>query len=404
MENINQEQIKKIKENNDKNTDILLSTSFIFEDNIDRIWAFLRDLSFSTVTSQIVNQFKYIKGNNTWVVGNECSFYWIGVSKMLCRCINIKDYRMKKIVVWDMFSDIGVKYRKSYYLYRISDCDKTMVKLLLTKIPDNQNEHILITSSMSHYINLQKSLLQKFAELIIKSKKNLVSYGSCVVKREFDITWKIMADVKKVSSVVPIIGTNFECKEPALQIGSFWKFFNKRINKFIFMKVIEVNLANKRNSWSYALDTIGADKKITQKLVKITVIKIGKNESQISILHTFKQNVSREYLKLFEINKREVLKQLKKFIENYEINDKEKSFGNSGNNGNKSFNIKDTAKINVINNKNNNNNDNFYEDKEAYKNNLNDKNKNKINFSNDSIGKKSTTNSKDYNNDSQQID
>ena len=48
--------------------------------NIDKLWLYLRDLSFETTNIDFLDNFKYIKGDNTWTIGNICSIYWVGVT------------------------------------------------------------------------------------------------------------------------------------------------------------------------------------------------------------------------------------------------------------------------------------------------------------------------------------
>ena len=66
------------KENKDDS--FLFLTSLIFEENIDKLWLYLRDLSFETTNIDFLDNFKYIKGDNTWTIGNICSIYWVGVT------------------------------------------------------------------------------------------------------------------------------------------------------------------------------------------------------------------------------------------------------------------------------------------------------------------------------------
>ena len=63
-----------------KESSFLFSTSLIFDENIDKLWLHLKDLSAETKIVDFLDNFKFIKGENTWTSGNTFSIYWIGVS------------------------------------------------------------------------------------------------------------------------------------------------------------------------------------------------------------------------------------------------------------------------------------------------------------------------------------
>ena len=73
---------------NKKENSFLFSTSLIFEQNIDKLWIHLKDLSAETKIVHFLDNFKLIKGENTWTSGNIFSLYWIGVSNIEIKCIS----------------------------------------------------------------------------------------------------------------------------------------------------------------------------------------------------------------------------------------------------------------------------------------------------------------------------
>ena len=65
-----------------KESSFLFSTSLIFDENIDKLWLHLKDLSAETKIVDFLDNFKLIKGENTWTSLNNFSLYWIGVSNI----------------------------------------------------------------------------------------------------------------------------------------------------------------------------------------------------------------------------------------------------------------------------------------------------------------------------------
>ena len=64
----------------------MYSSSLIFDENIDKLWIFLRDLCSETSIIDYLDNFKYIKGDNTWTIGNIFNMNWIGISKLEVKC------------------------------------------------------------------------------------------------------------------------------------------------------------------------------------------------------------------------------------------------------------------------------------------------------------------------------
>ena len=74
----------------------LFSTSLIFDENIDKLWLILKDLSTEIKVIDFLDNLKLIKGDNTWIVGNIFSVYWVGVSNIEAKCLSSMETRMKK--------------------------------------------------------------------------------------------------------------------------------------------------------------------------------------------------------------------------------------------------------------------------------------------------------------------
>lgn len=77
-----------------------------------------------------------------------------------------------------------------------------------------------------------------------------------------------------------------------------------------------LNKKIKKNKWVYALETIGSDVDYTKQEIQIWINKINESKSQISIIHIFKQFISKNYLDEFQNKKSEILKSIKEYINN----------------------------------------------------------------------------------------
>ena len=309
---------KKTEENNlekkNKDDSFLFSTSLIFDENIDKLWLYLRDLSRETFNIDFLDNFKYIKGDNTWTVGNICSFYWVGVSHLTVKCKSIKVDRTRKKIKWKFKCDIGLKYYKTLTLYRITQNGKTLVKSCLTRTK-KRNKIIDFSQSIKYYLNLQYNILLQQNKYIQNIKKDIISYESCIINKNYLKVWELITDIKKICDVNSNFVTFLESRGSTNEIGSFIKYFNKNLNKIIFLKVIEYDNSEKKKCWVYGLEAIGTDIVNVAKTVEYKIFIINNNKIQFSILHKFPYNSNLDYINKFNINKKESFKKIIKYIE-----------------------------------------------------------------------------------------
>ena len=155
-----------------KEDSFLFSTSLIFDENIDELWLYLKDLSTETKNIEFLDNFKMIKGENTWTIGNVFSLYWVGVSNIEITCISLNVTRMKKKIKWKFICDIGISYYKTMILYRITSDDKTLVKLIFSRC--EKNKLVDFNPQLQYYLNLQLDILvlqSKYLQGLKKKKK-----------------------------------------------------------------------------------------------------------------------------------------------------------------------------------------------------------------------------------------
>ena len=125
----------------DKKDKILFSTSLIFEQNIDKVWIFLRDINNEIKIIDYLDNLRYIKGDNTLTYGNIFYLNWIGLSTIKCECIYTEVSRNKKKIKYIVKEDIGINFYKTIILYRITQDSKTLVKTIVSET-ENKNELI----------------------------------------------------------------------------------------------------------------------------------------------------------------------------------------------------------------------------------------------------------------------
>lgn len=293
----------------------LFQVSHIFNENIDRVWPFLKDLKYDqTLIVDPSVKIKYIKGNDSFKIGNKFSYRMIGFMKMLFECINKKFEGMKKEISWNVTSDINISFKMTYHLYKVSAGNQTLAKTVISRLPFVLPKEITIGSSKPYYKEIHYKKLVNYDKYISESSNNMINYESCVINLNYKEIWKIVTNLKILNEITSLIGENVKCLGNHLKVGAFWKFMKD--NNVAYVKVIKVEMPKKKNSWTYCLETIGTNESIIKYELHLKLIKINNTKTHFSIEQIFKQNIKADYLKLKSQNKKEMLDKLKKYCEN----------------------------------------------------------------------------------------
>ena len=288
MEINNNKQIKQ------KEDSLLFSTSLIYEQNIDKLWLFLRDLNNETKTIDFLDNLKYVKGENTWAQGNIFSLDWIGLTPLHYKCTKIHVDRNKKVIKWKAKGDIGITYNKQVYLYRITQNDKTLVKSIVSQ-NEKENELIDYTINRKYYLNVEYNILLKKSNYLQNLKEDIISYESCIINQNYINVWNFILDFKKMNQISPIIAKNIEYNQQKIREGVFIKYCLNELNITVFMRVNEIKICKKSKSCWIKLETIRSNIGDLPKLIEYKLMIFENNKTQLSILHKFHYNINKEY-------------------------------------------------------------------------------------------------------------
>jgi hypothetical protein len=310
---------RKISKNKAKDDNYLFSTSLIFDENIDKLWLYLRNLSAECKNIDFLDEFKYIKGDNTWSPGNIFSMYWVGVSKIKIKCISTKVDRMRKKIKWKFKCDIGINYYKTLILFRITQSNKTLVKIIIERT-EKKNNLIDSSQSLNYYTSLQFQILEQHSKYLQKVKKDLISYGSCIVYQNYKKVWRYLNDFKTINALTPMTIKDIKYNGPVNKEGSFIKFYyeNENIKKIVYIKVVKYEMSENKKIGLIRWDTIGTDNINIPKISEFKIIIINENKVQLSFNHIFPYNSEPNIFDEFKIKKLEGIKNIKKFLENNE--------------------------------------------------------------------------------------
>ena len=297
----------------DKNAN-LFTTSLIYEQNIDALWLYLKDLNNTIKAMNFFENLQFIKGNNTWNEGNIFSFNWIGLTRLEAECIAIKSTSNKKMIIWKAKGDIGITFYKTLLFYRITENNKTLVKSIISRT-ENKNELIDFSSSRNYYLDTEFKILKNTSKLLNNMKKDIISYDSCIINVNYIKVWEFITDFKKLSEIAPDIGSKIEYSGEKLKVGSFLKYYIDALDKIVFFKVTGVEMPKIMKNWIYKLEVIGVNVKNIPIYVENKVTIIDENKTQLSLLHKFPYSTDQKFIEIFNINKKEIMKKYAKYLE-----------------------------------------------------------------------------------------
>ena len=298
---------------------LLFSTSLIFDQNIDKLWLFLRDLNNEIKIVDYLENLKYIKGDNTWTIGNSWKINWVGLTPLKLKCISIISNKDKKIIKWKGKGDIGIKYYRTLYLYRITENQKTLVKCVVCQT-EKQNELNDYKSTRNYFLNLEYKILLEKSKYLNNFNEDITIYESCIIKRNYLKVWEFLLDLKKMykiaDSTCDVLYNNSNLKE-----GSFIKYYLDDIKMNVFMRIVQMKRTQKRKTWTIRLEVIRSKQQNLPIFIEYKITIIDNEKTQLSLLHKFSFNSSQDIVNKYKIKIKEGIKKFKKYIE--EQNEKE---------------------------------------------------------------------------------
>ena len=298
---------------------LLFSTSVIFEQNIDTIWLFMRDLNNQIKIIDYLDNFKFTKGDNTWTIGNSCEITWVGLTNLKYKCIDIKSNNNKKVIKWKGKGYIGTKFYKIIYLYRITQNQKTLVKFEVGQREVN-NELYDYKSTRNYFMNFEYNWLLELSKYLNNLREDLIIYESCIIKKNYLKVWEFILDFKKMYKIAES-SADVEYHDPIIKEGSFIKYYVDEIKMNVFMRIIQIKRTQKRKTWYIRLEIVGVKQQNLPKFIEYKITIIDNEKTQLSLLHKFSFNSNQDILNKYKIKIKEGIKKFKKYLE--EQNEKE---------------------------------------------------------------------------------
>lgn len=219
-------------------------------------------------------------------------------------------------ISWIISLEIGFAIRKTYTIYPITNNDRTLIKLSLELIHPENNEPIKFDETRDYYYKLQSNLISKISNLMDKSNDFLFIHQSFIIKKVLETCWTNIINFELLSSATSgEIGESFTNNDDPEKVGTFWKCFMKKYNKYIYFRVKKVIKSKKRNRWTYCVETFGVNLFIIKQELEISVTKINHESCQISILVKFGEKIDKKLYNYKKEKLNEYVKKIKSFLD-----------------------------------------------------------------------------------------
>ena len=295
-----------------KEDSFLFSASLVFDENIDKLWLVLKDLSTEVKVTYFQDNLKYIKGNNTWTVGNIFTLYWVGVSNIKAKCISSTETRMKKKIKWQMVCDIGISFYEEMVLYRITKDDKTLVKIIITRF--QKNKLIDYHSQIDYYTKLHNEILKSLSKHFKSIKQDKIIYQSCILDKNHLKIWNYAINFKNIENLYPEFVRNVEYNGLHNEVYAFIKCYFVEIKRLCYFRIIKYIVPIKKKTYKCIFQAIGTDLGNIPIIVELEVTIIGEDKSYFSLLFNFSNQYDDNIVNIFENNLKIMFEKIKDYI------------------------------------------------------------------------------------------
>ena len=297
-----------------KDDSLLFSTSVIYEQNIDELWIFIKDLNKTTKILDVIDNFYFIRGDNTWNVGNIFSLDLIGLTPLKFKCKKTTQNKDKKIIIWKIKGDIGISFFMKLCLYRITQNDKTLVKSTIWQT-EKENEINDYKSTREYFLNLEYNILLKKSNYLNNLKKDIIVYESAIIKTNYLNVWNYIIDFKEGFEIWRLIGNNMEFNNTKIVEGAFLKCYINDLKHTAFFKIIEIKTYKKKKSCKIKFETIGTYADYLVQITEYKINNINDNKTQLSIQYKLKYDINKDFVTNLRNKTKEALKKYKIYFE-----------------------------------------------------------------------------------------
>lgn len=289
---------------------------YIFNDNIERVWSFLREPEFLFKANRnVFLDLVPIEGVNLWTVNSSFKLFGASGNVLNFTCIESNCQSHNKKLAYNCRISGQTEFTVSYTLYQISISNTTVVVIEFYDIKTLMSEHKKIL------LELSSNTYEKLNDYMKRSVLALFQNEGTIIHLNMDKLWNMLIDwnyMKHLTAVhvdaIIFINQDNDTFRP----GTEFKLIYCKENPTSFrIKSIDKNEAN--NKIEFVIQYLSPSLFYFKEL-RIYLIAISDNSTQISVCHRLSLPETPERIEMMSVIKRRVLTKLKKMAEELDNN------------------------------------------------------------------------------------
>lgn len=291
------------------------TNSHIFKDTIQRVWYLVRD---QVKTDKIFQDFrspvKFLKGENTYEIGNEFSFLYMKEAELVFRCDEVIEEENFKKILWKVQpNQYKIKYDFVYSLYS-NTLDKSTVMIWEIIY---EKEAMPIPRKLKEVDDIIRAdMLGRLDYYLRKNSDNLFQIESVIINEEREKVWNIITNWSKLQKIVPTLADEVLYDGDPLSVNTKCKLQWNTKNMEFNIKVKKVLKENPTDDWEYVLECYDGRPKVPLQELHFKLIHLPELKyTYLQFQHVFKEPLKYEMIESIIKDKKNILSSVRKHLE-----------------------------------------------------------------------------------------
>ena len=294
-----------------------LQNSYHFKQDIERVWIFLKNFELlSMLSNQGNSTCVYIKGKDTWKLGNEFKGLTFGIFPYVARVNMVLDLPEMKKIEWLFNNRKNEYYIVAIELFKVTEDNSTVI----IEEFKFENELLKEKTIKFDYKVVDKKLFENIEQLLEKEPINLLKYESTIINGKMEDVWDIITDYNKIAAIAPNNNYLPNINLRNLTIGEKKEasiFYNNAIRTFdVILKYKEEKPG--WNKWLIVIEISGGTpEKIPKHIGFFQITKISNNKCQLTLVTKYNEHISNEEFNEISNKKKYLLLSIKDYFDNF---------------------------------------------------------------------------------------
>lgn len=294
----------------------IIDIPYEYEENIDRVWFWIRDIKLlNLINPDRISPIVITKGIDTWTEDNEFEGTLNNISKYKAKVLKNESLPFSKSAKWELYLiDMDQVVTQTISLFKVTENDSTVLLARLELFPSTHEKRMTNEQLMSHTNNIAEVF--RIVEKILKeSSINLFQYEGGVIKAPMKAIWDFVTDPNSITQIAKKITIVVE-SNGGLHVGGTIKVTHINDNSYYLATITKLDNRQGSNKWVIGLEVFEGKPKIPFQEISMNLTKINSNESHLSVFHEFREPATPEVIQLISTNKKLLLFALKEVMEN----------------------------------------------------------------------------------------